>query len=121
MKNNFDQLMTVVSDNGTGDDIRNLAMLIKQAGNNNLMHVPITQVKHLDGENIYDCVGFVPPHVFGKLAKLEIDNKGFTMETQFIEAFLKDQELTERMAIMCNLLMKKMPAEMIGYFLGGSK
>jgi hypothetical protein len=119
MKNNFDQLMTVVSDNGTGDDIRNLAMLIKQASNNDLMHIRITQIKHLDGENIYDCVGFNPNDVFNELARIERDNTGFTMETHFIEAFLKDQELTERMAILANLLIKKMPIEMIGYFLGG--
>lgn len=120
MKNNFDQLMTVVSENGTGDDIRTLAMLIKQAGNNHLVHVPLTRVKHVREENIYKCIGFNPNDVFAELAMIERDNTGFTMETHFIEAFLKNQELTERLAILANLMMKQMPPAVVHHMLGGS-
>ncbi len=116
---NIEALMTVVSENGSGDDIRTLASLIKQADNNNLKHIPITQVRHIEESNIYDCIGFTPDEVFKKLATLERENSTFTMETQFIEKFIQDQELTERLAIMANLMMKKMPPPMVHMILGG--
>lgn len=116
---NIESLMTVVSENGSGDDIRTLAGLIKQAGNNNLKHLPITQVQHIEENNIYDCIGFTPDKVFAKLAQIERDNRNFTMETQFIEKFIQDQELTEQLAILGSLMMKKLPAPMVGMLLGG--
>lgn len=115
MRNN---LMSIVAEHGTGNDILELANLLRSAGENNVPHVPITRVKHEFG-NIYECLGFTPNDTFGKMAEIEQSMPNAQFLTEKIEAMLKDQQTTEQMAIIAMILMGGLPHQMIGMLLGG--
>lgn len=118
MKTN-QNLMELVSTHGTGDDIRTLANLFRNAGENNVPYTPLAKLTHEEDANIYQCIGFDPNHVIGKLANIERNNPHFRMATQFMEAALQDQELTEQMAMLFVLVSKALPMQMLGLALGG--
>ena len=114
MRNN---LMSIVAEHGTGDDILELANLLRSAGNN-VPHTPITRVKH-DFGNIYECLGFTPNDTFGRMAEIERSMPNAQFLTEKIEAMLKDQQTTEQMAIIAMILIGGLPHQMIGMLLGG--
>lgn len=117
MRNN---LMSIVAEHGTGSDILELANLLRNAGDNNVPYTPITKVKH-DFGNIYQCLGFTPNDTFGKMAEIEQSLGPVEFQTQLFEQMLKDQVVVEQMAILACLLIKRLPTEMIGMMLGGSR
>ena len=112
--------MSIVAEHGTGSDILELANLLRNAGDNNVPHTPITKVKHELG-NIYECIGFTPNDTFGRMAEIEQSLPNAQFLTEKIEAMLKDQETTEQMAILAMLLIAKLPTPMVGMLLGGSR
>lgn len=114
MRNN---LMHIVAEHGTGNDILELANLLRSAGNN-VPHTPITKVKHNFG-NVYECLGFTPNDTFGRMAEIEQSLPNAQFLTEKIEAMLKDQQTTEQMAILAVLFIAKLPTPMIGMLLGG--
>jgi len=112
------RLMEIVANHGTGNDILALAKLLKGI-DPNVPYTPITQIKHEEGKNLYNLLGFTPNESFFKMSEIETNFKG-TMMTEFIEEVLQDQQLVEQMAIIAVLICKKMPAPFIAMALGGS-
>lgn len=114
-------LMNVVANHGSGDDIRNLASLIKTANPNAVVaHQPLMRVRHVDG-NIYEGLGFIPSKTFMNLGKLsdELSQKVETVRhSNMIEETLKNQELTEECAALFILLTNSLPLPMIAMALG---
>lgn len=111
-------LMTIIAEHGTGDDILALAAIMRAAGNKNVPYQPVSVLKHMENTNIYTCLGFNPNDVFRAMNNLQVPNDS-CMTTEFMECMLGNQLLTERMAMLGFLLMKSMPPEMVGYHLGG--
>lgn len=117
-------LMQVVANHGSGDDIRNLANLIKSANPNAVVaHQPLMKIKHVDG-NIYEGLGFNPKKTFKELGKVHdelcqiLEN---VRHSNMIEQTLKNQELTEECAALFLLLTNSLPMPMIAMALGAGK
>lgn len=124
METIHESLMQIIANHGSGDDIRNLASLIKSANPNAVVaHQPLMKIKHIDG-NIYEGLGFNPSKTFKGLGKVHDELSQIVENVRYsnmIEQTLKNQELTEECAALFLILTNSLPMPMITMALGEGK
>lgn len=116
----MNKLMQIVAEHGTGNDILEMANLLRSAGKN-VPYEPVTKIKHIDGENVYECLGFTPSETFSKMSEIEDSLGKPILPTKIYEQMLKDQQTTEQMALICCLLINEIGINLTNALLGARK
>lgn len=119
---NYDSIMQVIAEHGSGNDILELSKLIKSSNPNApIARVPLMKINHDISDNIYECLGFTPNETFKAIAEKheKADEKYLVTKTSHIlDEILKDEELIEQMACLFLLTIKSLPPQIIKMALG---